>query len=134
MVAPLSRAAGRQVGQVGRRAIWQAGAANTSLALLSSDPVASGCKHIAAHTLQQLSIPHLPTCIDQPGAQHPPQAGGPADHVPLPHILVDESVCCAAQGGHMAPWDGLGLACTAIEVNSITQQQNVACAVCSLQI
>jgi hypothetical protein len=119
MVAPLSRAAGRQ-----------AGVAGTQLALLGSDTMVPASVHSVAHILRHTPI--CPTCIHQPGAQHPAQAGGPADHVALPHILVEESIGSAAQGGHMAPWDGLGLACTAREVYSSMWQQDVAAAACGM--
>lgn len=34
---------------------------------------------------------------------HPSHAGGPAHHVPGPHILVEESIGTAAHRGHMRP-------------------------------
>lgn len=60
--------------------------------------------HITPHHMS-------PTCVHQPGAHHPAHVGGPAQHVPRPHILVEEGVGAAAQRGGVAPGDGLGLAC-----------------------
>ena len=128
--AALEESNGGSIEQGCRQAGRQAGVAGTQLALLGSDTVVPASVHSVAHILRHTPI--CPTCIHQPGAQHPAQAGGPADHVALPHILVEESIGSAAQGGHMAPWDGLGLACTAREVYSSMWQQDVAAAACGM--
>ena len=50
-------------------------------------------------------------CIDQPGPHHPAHVGGPAQHIALPHVLVEESIDTGAHGRDVGPGDGLGLPC-----------------------
>lgn len=59
----------------------------------------------------QQCLPLGRTCVHQPRPHHPAHIGGPAQHVPGPHILVKEGVGAAAQRGGVRPRYGLGLAC-----------------------